>query len=307
MKNIIFLFIAFIIPAFSFSQEYHPMLGDTNVWKVRYYFESIITETFVTKGDTTIDSLTYKIIGWASGTNEFAYLREDTLEKKVYCRPPAYINFSSEYVFYDFSLIENDSILLFDYYYDYPGNFDTLGYYYVDSIRLINTYEGQRKIFYFSKPSAQFWEYPVWIEGVGTLGHPLHPGQSPIEGPYGGEFGYLLSCFFRNDILVYQSQESIEYETCDIDISNIEEKKYSLKKKNIILYDMGNGLFNIKSFNNKIKKLCIISIDGKLIFKNIYNTWDVQINLKNQIAGFYCVRIIDEKNNVSLIKLIKTK
>ncbi|MBI4646943.1 MAG: hypothetical protein HY738_10215 [Bacteroidia bacterium] len=309
MKTIVPLFIAFIIPAFSFSQEYHPMLGDTNVWKVRYQFEGISTETFATKGDTTIDSMTYKLIGWVEAANELAYLREDSIEQKVYCHPPADVNFSGEYVFYDFSLTENDSILLLDYV-GFESPYDTLGYYYVDSIRVINIYEGQRRIFYLRSLSCPYWEYceyPVWIEGVGTLGHTLHPGQSPMEWPLCEDCEYFLSCFFRNDILVYQSQESIEYETCDIDISNIEEKKYSLKKKNIILYDMGNGLFNIKSFNNKIKKLCIISIDGKLIFKNIYNTWDVQINLKKQRAGFYCVRKKKKKNNISIIKLIKTK
>lgn len=199
------------------AQEYHPTLGDTNVWKIVSTFESTLTETYSTKKDTVLDGRNYKEFGLVDFLNVYGYIREDSVARKIYIRPLETHNDTNEYVMYDFSLAENDSIELFSI---NDWLLESMGFYTVDSIKLTNIDGTQRKKFFLSgKPHVYYGvrENPVWIEGIGSLGNFLYPGISVDEMNLGE-----LSCFFKDNKLIYHSPK---FDSCDVFIMGTNETK----------------------------------------------------------------------------------
>jgi hypothetical protein len=198
-KTFILLFLTWSLTGI--SQEYHPLIGESNEWYVLSCFEGCITDKYFLGKDSMINSYTYKPLE-SPFHLPFAFLREDTLGRKVF----ALTRFNTEIIYLDFSLNENDSIML--------TNLDNhnLGWFYVDSIRQINTLAGARKIINLNGISIDGRRlYPVWVEGIGSLGSPQYPAHT-------SEYLNLgeLSCAFRNGIKLYESELAVEYGTCEI-------------------------------------------------------------------------------------------
>jgi hypothetical protein len=277
MKPIIkILLIAFaiIFPKLSYGQDYHPMLGDSNKWYVLHTFEGSYIEHFETKGDTSIRGNNYKILFREDNyKNPLVFYREDSINKKVY-----QIVDTTEIVYLDFSLNENDSI-----YSEY-----TTCWYYVDSIRMTNILSGNRKIFYLESLNKGEKLFPVWIEGVGTIGNPLYAYYTPDEWERG-----QLNCFFKNNIKEYQSERFLDKGGCDITkINNL------ISNNDIDLWpNPANTQIQIKSALNKLNRLLVFDIYGKKLM--VVDDPEI-VNIRNLSSGIYFLKL--ETNSKSIIK-----
>jgi hypothetical protein len=238
MKKVILILIVFLSFNRVYSQEYYPLLGNSNTWYVLHSFEGSFTVIFSTKGDTLINEKEYKIFGHRDYTNVLGFIREDSINKQVFMLPNSEKD-TSEIIFYDFTLEENDSIFLVSL------NYDTLGYYRVDSIRTINTFLGSRKAFYLkgNREYSEFlgynlYDYPIWIEGVGSLGSPEFRESNSDEWNLGE-----LNCFFKNEEKLYQSEKSLELNDCNINIDGIDN--FKLNEEISIYPNPANSILNI--------------------------------------------------------------
>jgi hypothetical protein len=180
------------------------MLGVSNKWYVLNIYDPRI---YITKGDTLVGNRDYKILGLEDLGNDFGFIREDTIERKVFIIPNS-VRDSVEIIYFDFSLEENDSILL------YSLNYDSLGIFTVDSVRHISTLTGNRKAVYLRNEDWDSFSWkPVWVEGIGTLGDMENRETSPGLGSKSGGNGEL-SCFFKDGVKIYQSEYSQSIDTC---------------------------------------------------------------------------------------------
>ena len=187
-KCIIILII--ILSIKTYSQDYEPMLGDSNVWYVFSYPEVYNTEIYQAFDDTIFNEKKYKVIRY------YGFIREDTSSRRVYFN---YVYINKDILWFDFYLNEGDSILLET---AINNNIHPMGFYTVDSVSSVSTLKGKRKIIYLRSPPGEHDKisYPVWIEGIGTTGNIIYRGHHP--GIYSmGELG----CFFKDSELVYKS------------------------------------------------------------------------------------------------------
>lgn len=287
LYNILLLLFSCLVHA----QDYIPLLGETNSWYHLIAPESAWTDVYITKGDSIIEGKSYKILGARDYDNIFGYLREDTIARKVYIKYG--LNASTEEsIYYDFSLKENDSILLVQY--GTLINKDTLNWYYIDSIRSIQTLIDFRRIFYlhgyYMWNKTVYTEYPVWIEGVGTIGDPLRPMITPEwPGWYGG-----LSCFFKDGVKIYQSEFAIEFDTCEIGWSSTENPNSS----DIITVfpNPANNILFIDISTNENFTLYLYNVKGQKILE-LFKPKEVVIDyLQN---GFYFLHFVFKKRTIT--------
>lgn len=280
MKN--FLLIAFfsIISDVVFTQDYVPMLGNSNQWYVLNTFEGAWTENYTTKSDTLINNKLYKILGHQFFSSVYGYLREDTVERKVYMIPNS-IKDTFEIVYFDFSLMADDSIFL------YNIDYDSLGYFKVDSVREINTLAGSRKAIYLTDPRAINYEpAPVWVEGIGTLGS-IRDREAPPESYNAGE----LSCYFKDGQKLYQSDFSKELDTCVIKWSGIDDHEF---KSDVTIYpNPAASETNIKVKNAYSFSICIFDLNGRLLREIVNQT---KIDLRNFNDGTYLIKVYTKKD-----------
>jgi hypothetical protein len=270
--KIIYLLIAFAIvyTCLIHGQDYHPMLGDSNKWYVVKTFEGSYTDLYETKGDTLIEGKNYKLILFYHGAVQYfkpdslGFLREDLINRKLWRRWD-----TTEVIYLDFSLKKNDSIFIKSY-----SKYST-GWYYVDSVGIINILAGNRKIIFLSRDTLGSAEKPVWIESVGSIGHPLYPEITPSEFNIGA-----LSCFYKNEDKVYQSIRSQEYNEC------IFTKIVDLSKdlEITISPNPAKGIIQIKYPNIIQYKISVFDVYGKqlLILDKPTN-----IELNNFQPGIY--------------------
>ncbi len=133
------------------AQAYNPLLGMTNEWNiVTSVFEGVETYKYYANRDTIIDTLKYKILEEPFNDTYLihGYLREDTINRRVYIRTDSTLTgINEEFVYLDFSIEIGDTIELFNV--NWRG-VDTLKKFMVDSINYISTNSGDRKAIYLS-------------------------------------------------------------------------------------------------------------------------------------------------------------
>ena len=187
-----------------YKDSYIPLLGDTNVWYMaeRMEFGEIINYKRVTGNKLVINDTTYTWIEDGNGQGGYALLRENIEEKKVYKRQSELVN-SEEFVLYDFSLQEGDSIFISE---------ESYSWFYVDSVKYTDTYAGYRKTWFLRSEWDD--EFPVWIEGIGSLSGLLVPSKQPNLNWW--EFPELLCAEYNNEI-VYKSDNGTTY-GCDFEL-----------------------------------------------------------------------------------------
>lgn len=263
------------------SQNYIPMLGETNEWyEWHSYVEGAETFIFYTKKDTVLNGKNYKVIGVKGRGNEYGFIREDTFDHKVYMLGYQAID-TFEITRYDFSLEENDSIELYDL------NYKVIGNYFVDSVRMINTLAGPRRAIYLINRQWNFDNKLVWVEGVGSLGSIEVPFASPYH-----QFG--LNCYFKDGIKVFESELASNYDTCMIGWSNVEDQPvtqnilvYPNPVKDILYFD-----FDYPSGDNFF--LCVYNSAGRIIIEKEINGMDhTGIDLSRYLPGLYFYRLIN--------------
>ena len=71
-----FLILILILKIFLIkSQEYHPLLGDSNKWYMMISFEGTDTWIFFANEDTIIKDIKYKVVRWESDGQLFGFIR----------------------------------------------------------------------------------------------------------------------------------------------------------------------------------------------------------------------------------------
>jgi hypothetical protein len=163
----------------SFSQ-YEQMLNNS-AWAVE-------VATFGGSQMYTIDHAGQTVIGtqgylkYATSWSQEFLLREDVAAKKVY----KYVN-GAEILLFDFSLNLSDYTVL--------SNGNT---YQVSSITNVNVNGGQRRSFYLTNISNPFGYDELWIEGVGSVQHPLLANYELFSDP-----AFYLKCSYQNSTNIY--------------------------------------------------------------------------------------------------------
>ncbi len=205
--KILFLLLFFIATTNSLKaqekeHEYIPLLDTNKLWieAMRMEFGDFLITEYST-GDTVRhnDTLFYEII---EGSTLPRYLREDTIEKKVWYRH----DFTyPEKLYYDFSMEVGDSI----------EGIELVNMLYLDSIVEVNFFGKNRRVFYLHSdwdeaPHGGSKFNPIWIEGIGSLAGLLKIERKPtILIGIGG--GTELNCYYHNDEMLYQSETASIY------------------------------------------------------------------------------------------------
>jgi hypothetical protein len=167
MKNFL-LITVFLVSFIAKSQPYHKFL-ENDIWYAQvgdqasagwfYYW-------YYKGDDTLINSVNYTIIKTSADTSYRFYVREDTVNKRVYIIEES--SFNPEELLYDFSLTPGSP-------FSYQG-----GPYILDSIVPTPTLLGNRN---------QFFYHRVWnpgiiqrnIEGIGSTDDPMHFDFLPTD------------------------------------------------------------------------------------------------------------------------------
>jgi len=277
MLSVFFLFT--ILSGVAVAQEYYPILGDSGTWYVLHTFEGSYTDISYLLGVDTINSLEYKLYGkpWSSKVP----IREDVQERRIYI----YQGDSVEVVLYDFSLNEGDSILN-RWYNQNTNTFNDIGWYYLDSIRPIEIDAGIRNAFYlhscWTRNNWTYCEYPIWIEGVGSIGDFMEPFSTPDEWESGS-----LNCYYLNDSLVYQSDFAKEFGECDIGLYTEGTKL----QQNLAYPNPANDVVTANQPYSSAD-IVLLSISGQVLQKYIAITGnDFSINISDLKSGIYFLKV----------------
>jgi len=294
MKHKLILFIT-LLTLFSSKvlkaqdEPYLPLLDTGKLWieAKRLEFGGFkFTELWI--GDRIIynDTVYYELYG--INTEPF-YMREDTLERKVYIDCSFYPEPCEDVLLYDFSLQVGDSV---DYGEGYLYRLEVVE---TESISEIN-----RKIYYLQPVWDMELPFAIWIEGIGSKAGVLQPKSNP--GLYG--MGMTeLNCFYQNEELQYQSYSASVY-GCNFEYLAIDK----IEKNYLTIYpNPVTDILNIKIFNEQLNdiKFEIIDIFGKVCKIGIINNTEFQVNVSDLPKGIYIIRFNYDNtiNNQKFIKL----
>lgn len=287
-----FLFIFFIIQNLN-SQNYVPLLDQTNQWHFTTCNFGCLTDVYFTDGDTIVNGMSHKILDGFHYISRTFLLREDVAAKKVYLTK-VNANSSSEYLLYDFSLTEGSITNIINPISPFPQNG---GPFILDSIRmkpLVNNIDF--KHFYFSPTNSNTVSTAnvVWIEGVGN--------KSLINAPGGNadiNWAGHLSCFFKNTTLTYSNLDSIS--ACNF--QTLKNEKFVISKSEIIKSDKKNHFYITNS--QKITRIQFYNINGKKLSSHSFHTNSLlEISLENYPSGLYFIVAFDEFNRKKSFKVI---
>jgi len=229
-------------------------------------------------------------------SNEGYLIMEDTTERKIYrCGTFSNGTFYRGELLYDFSLNEGDSIFI-------QAGFDH--WYYVDSIRYINTYAGLRKAWYFHSNWDSHGEefiYPVWVEGIGSLAGFMQYHVTPSICCWG--WG-LLGCWYSGDSLVYKSELAEQYD-CDFHdlFISVEEPIES----NFKLYPnplSENSAIEFNNLNSEQYTLSVFDIIGRVVYKTETKGNKFELKKSDFKSGIYIYNISDSKQIIYSNKFI---
>lgn len=275
----------------SFGQFYNPTIGDSNMWNIIETFEATNTRTNVANRDTIINGLNYRkfeevFYGVNTVYDCIAYIREDTLDQKIFIRTGDFLQDTIEYVLYDFSLNEGDSIQLYGITY---WEVDSMGYYQVDSISEIELNGQIHKKFFLSGDPYVYPdrpENPIWIEGVGSLGDFMHPGISVDEFTRG-----VLSCFFKNGIKVFQSPD---YDSCMVFFGDI-EKHGNHGQIKVYPNPFKNSICILSEIPQDLR-INIVNSLGQVVYSNrFFSISENEVNLSSFSDGVFIIQVYNDE------------
>ncbi len=219
MKKVIILSVCSIWAVLVYSQDYFPIIEEGKTWNVLavaasypYPWDTTCsTISYQLSGDTIIDAVTYKKMYSSyeeipANWNLYSFIREDA-NKKVWLKDTMA---EDEYLLYDFSINEGDSLLV--------GNYEPV-YLFVDSVTSIMVNETLRQKYWMScKAQPDYRE--TWIEGIGSNKGIVWSGSAFITGGW-----YWLLCTTENGGSTYMNPN---FNTCYFLSTSIAERE-SLK------------------------------------------------------------------------------
>ena len=196
-----------------YSQNYQQMLNTHSEWHLTSCNNGCITDVYYIDGDTSFNNYNYKILNGFHYISKTFWIRENIQEQKIYMsyENPGFER--REVLLYDFSLELGDTITLTNPISPFstnPGDFS------VDSIEFILLNNNYHKKITLSSIDNTISESPIWIEGIGSLSMINAPGGTPNINGAG-----KLSCYFKNNTLIYFQLDSIS--SCNSIITNLNE------------------------------------------------------------------------------------
>lgn len=290
MRTKLLLFITlFTIQNVSKSQTYQPILNNSS-WEVRVTgFTGSSNITLQQGSNITIGAYTYtEILGLYGSTSTGYYIREDVPNKKVY----HYYNGADELLF-DFSLQVSDIITL--------GQLS----YTVTSVSTINVLNGTRKIINLT----HYWggvpeRTEVWVEGVGSIYHPLYQHKHLWSDPV-----FTLTCSSQNGYGIYNlgiaNGDSIPTD-CSAVINSIE---FNQKHSGVN--------FSPNPFSNEITittpseftkaSLKVYDLTGRLVMElNQLNGSTINVSRGNLKNGVYIFDLSQDGKHITNQKVVLT-
>ena len=243
MRLLFFLLVFFFSKA-TYSQLYNQMLDNDAEWQLTSCYYGCNTDAYFTDGDTSYNGYNYTVLNGFHYISRTFWLREDVQNKKVYM---SYLgnNQRVEVLLYDFSIAKGDTINLINPISPFPTY---AGDFIVDSVVIFPLQNNQSyKYFFLSSISGTVYEFPVWIEGIGSLSMINAPGGTPDVNGAG-----KLSCYFESGNLFYSQLDSIR--SCILVNNPILSQDFfrntNTKKKIIAKTDIFGR--NVNMINNKL-------------------------------------------------------
>ncbi len=286
----IIIIIALIFLNFNAKSQYLSMLNSQNKWRVIVKTQGIQhIEEYRVGNDTTIFNQTWKKIKMISDSNAVLgfvtkfYLREDTINKKVYALKPD----QSPYLYFDFNANINDTVLLYNI---LDNAIDTFA---VNSVKMWMTADSVlRRAFMITNTSNPF-SFEHWIEGVGST-EGIYYGNKLL---YSNTNTYKLEASCFNNNLVYYSDDLL-FGICNLNVGISGLNAISPN----IYPNPASDFLQIENIDGKITA-DIYSMDGKLQ-KTVVLVGNNLIKINDLTMGVYILKIRNDKD-ISYHKFIK--
>ena len=235
--------------------------GDSVYYEGNYYYKLLMSD------DENYENWTQEYHG--------ALYRE--ADRKVYC-----VKQGIEYIMYDFSVVEGDTIFIMD---------DAEAYY-VESIDTVFFAGKQRAMFNLSTEYG--WYVGNYMEGIGSEYGLLDPLNIGLIGAY-----YRFVCFYESDELLYHNPD---YETCFLNIMSITEN--TQEALNVYPNPTCSQLYVESKLIHSKSVFEIIDITGKLIEKGCINDYSfIDVSILNK--GIYFLKVMTDNKIISINKFIK--
>lgn len=304
-----YLFIYCCITLSVFGQEYRPMLKEGARWN-EYYTVGDPPCNFTIKivGDTVLNGFVYKklvedpLCG-LSILNDFRFLREDTIEKKIY---ETFGEGGDESVLYDFSLSVGDT-----FYYDRNRKFKI-----IDSItnNIQNPFfcgdiENNAPDLSIDNPRVYYLNGSpspiIWVEGIGSLA-----GSFRNTTTWGGGFPFTTVLCNNNN----EDGELFHYIFCEepvycrsegvntISNHNVTSHLYISIFPNPATIELYIDSYLPKEYN--IIRFNVYDTSGRLVQNHIYDGVNT-ISVNNLLGGVYFLEILTDQYQRSIHKFIK--
>lgn len=276
------LFFLFILSQTTIGQINYPFPEDGAKWKMSYECydpEGIeyYTKWYEIVGDSIINNHNYKTVNISDQTNYFAFFRVDN--EKVYFKLD-YTPDTTEYLIFDFSLIEGDTFWYPD---DPVSNYIYDGFSIIETLDTIQVFDGSfRKRWKLNPPYNNICgENEYWIEGIGSAySHPF----------------YLLNCFECSTIFKeFWYKDSLVFE--NLISSDIEVQKPDFK----IFPNPTADILYIENMNHPIL-YSIFDTNGNQLLRG--KTIDDTINVQELNSGIYFL-IFENEKILSYFKFVK--
>jgi hypothetical protein len=294
LKKLVLIRTLFWLGILAQAQVYTPMLSTTNHWYLTSCFDGCLQDYYFAVDDTLVNGMNHKILDGYHYISRTFLLREEVTEKKVFLTKIS-PNRIDEYLLYDFSLEEGDEFEMKNPITPFVSNG---GLYILDSIRMKPIFENtSRKHFYFSPHpvNTQTVEFPVWVEGSGSLSMINAPGGTPDFMGAG-----FLQCHFKDDEVFYRV--FAEDESCDVNIlsvSNFPEPKTTPQIANV-----NDGIWVRFDHTLNLHSLSILNLQGQLLQQiQMQDIYEFFIPLHHFSRGIY-VLFWEQSNKRGAIKFL---
>lgn len=278
------------------GQVYKPLLEEPNEWHITSCSNGCLTDIYYTVDDTVVSGLNYKILDGYHFISRTFLLRENTVEKKVYLMLIRNGRPQSENLLYDFSLNTGDSIDIKNPISPFPNN---AGYFKVDSIvpRPLLNGKDYRYFYLSALDTVQASSRgAIWIEGIGSLSLINSPGGKPDINGVG-----KLTCFFKNNRLIYSDLDSIP--ECNSNLS-LSTDQAPIKNKISVYPTFTSSNCFVKASTN-IKEIAVFNVSGLMLNHiKIKGKKTVSFNTEVLPPGILVLKIILADSSEHRFKII---
>jgi hypothetical protein len=285
MKAIFFYAIAFLFinAELTNAQAYHPMLNNST-WLLKDWVSCCRlpqTKTVEAVTDVVVDGKTYKKFLDPFANNATVLLREDSEERKVYK-----LEGDDEVLLYDFSLEDSAT---------FGGLTATVDYV------IVNNESRKRIVLNGFSETYQIPLTQTWIEGVGSIAHPLKPDHN-MWNALSASGGYCVNllCSFQNGAHVYGSTDCLEMvvlstNNADYQVNQISFSPNPFRNELSIRSEMVLEQASLKVYN----------FVGQLVREvNDQSGNTIVLKRENLSSGLYLIQLYDNGKLVKTSKIV---